>query len=228
MMMGATLFGLAVLGGYLLPNKASVSSTGSSFSDKKIVERETHTVAFPRTHQAAPQSRAVAPSKGVASALAGSRQAAKRLMSVAVDSSFDFDEQALREKVTETIELDGIADVPHQYDFWQNLSRENFLKWDKIMSDLPENKAWFAERVRLMYEYSQAKDSTQKRQVIEGLKKNQLERIRITELVISMAKAENPSINIPLNERTAPFPLKQSSVQPPSAAKPPEPPKVFQ
>lgn len=228
MIMGATALALAIIGGYFLASKFGTNSNGSGFRNERLVVQDKPADPDARKHHGTQPSGSALTNKRAPSAPAGSWEDAKRRMSIAVDSSFDVDEQKLREKVIETIELDSIADVPHQYDFWQNLGRDDFKKWEKAMSDLPENKAWLTERLRLMYEYSQARDANKKGQVIEELKRNQSERIRITELVISLAKAENPSIALPPRERPSASQSKQSGVQPPPAAKPPEQPKVFQ
>lgn len=228
MIMGATTLALAIVGGYFLPSKFGTNSNGNGFRNERLAVQGKPAAPDASKHHGTKPSGSALTNKWAPSAPSGLRKDPKRRMSIAVDPSFDVDEQKLREKVIETIELDSIADVPHQYDFWQNLGRDDFKKWEKAMSDLPENKAWFNERLRLMYEYSQARDANKKRQVIEELKRNQSERIRITELVISMAKAENPSIALPPRERPSASQSKQSGVQPSPATKPPEQPKVFQ
>ena len=156
-----------------------------------------------------------------------SKEGVAQYMSVKVNPNFDFDYRELRQAVIDSIEWHSINQIPHHFDFWQYLSRDELIKWTKTQSEMPEYKIWFSEREKLMSEYSQTADVARKRQLLEALNRNQIERNKISELVISMAKAENPSIGTPRNASSP-----SSSSQKPILEKPtssqPEQPKLFQ
>ena len=144
--------------------------------------------------------------------------------SVKVDSTFNFDYMALRRDVMDSIEWHSINQIPHHFDFWQYLSRDELRKWINVQSEMPEYKIWFQERVYLMSEYSKSTEPAKKAQLLEALNRNQMERIRISELVISLAKAENPSIGTPGNATvSSPEAILKKPKTPP-----PEQPKLFQ
>ncbi len=118
-------------------------------------------------------------------------------LSVRTDDNFVFDDRVFREKARASIELDRINQIPHHYDFWQNLDRDNMNKWTNDEAGLPEYAEWFTERIRLMNELRQSSDPIRKSQLMDSLRLNQYKRNEITEKVIAMAKAENPSLGQP-------------------------------
>lgn len=144
--------------------------------------------------------------------------------SVKVDSTFNYDYMALRRDVMDSIEWHSINQIPHHFDFWQYLSRDELRKWINVQSEMPEYKIWFQERVYLMSEYSKSTDPAKKAQLLEALNRNQMERIRISELVISLAKAENPSTGTPGNATVS---STEASLKKPRTP-PPDQPKLFQ
>ena len=148
-------------------------------------------------------------------------------LSVRVDPDYVFDYQTLRREALDKIEWDRINQIPHHYDFWQNLSRSDLIKWTNIEAGLPGYSDWLLERNSLMMDYNQSTDPFRKSQILEALRLNQAKRVKITETVIAMAKAEDSSLGQPRTGKSDPRSennRREKETQPVQ----PEKPKLFQ
>lgn len=209
------LFGSAVLSGFLMSTCLDSDSPRRRVSEEKKFQRSEVTVTS-SGNLPINQSASISSYR--------SNNGLGHFSSVRVDPSFDFDYLALRRDVMDSIEWHSINQIPHHFDFWQNLSRDESRKWINVQSEMPEYKIWFKERVYLMSEYSKSTEPAKKALLLEALNRNQLERIRISELVISLAKAENPSIGTPGNASAS---SPEAILKKPKVT-PPEHPKLFQ
>jgi hypothetical protein len=218
MILVGALFFLALFSGFFMSAKPDFSPARNRFNGETRIQRLELEVPSSQIHPTNPPSSELP---------RVSKEGVAHYMSVKVDQTFNLDYRDLRQAVMDSIEWHSINQIPHHFDFWQNLSRDELIKWTNIQSEMPEYKIWFSERKSLMSEYSQTNDLMRKRQLIEALNRNQIERNRISELVMSMAKAENPFIGTPKNY-SSPSSSSQKPILEKPASSQPDQPKLFQ